>query len=190
VVQTEPVARRAPTPPPVRRVSILPAAAVLGLAVVTLVLFGLLNLVASPRTTTTTLPVVLGGIPIEKTAIFRSWTEPGLVPANIASALVLPRGARLLSTVGVGGGEDGFDHEDRLVIVAPRARLLGFYRAHFVGLGWALISTSGTSGGGDELLFQKGGTDGFYWEAGVNATEPSTITTPFTLRLFQVADFS
>jgi hypothetical protein len=190
VVQTESAATHVPTPPPVRRVSILPAAAVLGIAVLTLVLFGLLNLVASPRTTTTTLPVVLGGLPIEKTAIFRSWIEPGLVPADIASALVVPRGARLLSTVGVGGGADGFDHEVRLVVAAPRSRLLGFYREHFEGLGWSLISTGGTSSGGDELLFQKGGSDGFYWEAGVNAAEPSTTTTPYTLRLFQVADFS
>ena len=40
------------------------------------------------------------------------------------------------------------------------------------------------------MLFQKAGTDSFYWEAGVVATAPSSSTTPFTLRLFQVADFS
>ena len=73
---------------------------------------------------------------------------------------------------------------------ATRARLLGFYRSHYVGLGWTVISTGPAAGGGDEILFQKGGGDGFYWEAGVSATAPSSTTTPFTLRLFQVADYS
>jgi hypothetical protein len=190
VVQTEPATTRAPTPPPVRRVSILPAAAVLGVAVLTLLLFGFLNLVASPRTTTTTQPVVVGGLRAEKTAIFGSWTSHGLVPSNVATALLVPRGARLLSAVGVGGGQDAFDREDRLVVAAPRSRLLGFYRSHLVGLGWSVISPSGTAGGGDEILFQKGGSDGFYWEAGVVATAPTPRSTPYTLRLFQVADFS
>jgi hypothetical protein len=190
VVQTEPAATRVPTPPPVRRVSILPAAAVLGVAVLTLLVFGFLNLVASPRTTTTTQPVVLGALPKGRTTMFRSWTSGGVVPADVASALIVPRGARLLSTVGVGGGQDAFDHEVRLLVAAPRARLLGFYRSHFVALGWSVISTSGTAGGGAQLLFQKGGTDGFYWEAGVTASAPTAASTPYTLRLFQVADFS
>lgn len=189
MVQTEPAATtRTPTPPPLRRVSILPAAAVLGIAVLTLVLFGFLNIIASPRTTTTTLPVILGGLQPERSAIFHSWTSGELVPSNIASALIVPRGTRLLSTVQVGG--DAFDHEDRLVVDAPRSRLLGFYRSHLVALGWSVISTGVAASGGDEILFQKGGTDSFYWEAGVVATAPSSSTTPFTLRLFQVADFS
>lgn len=190
MVQTEPAATRVPAPPPTRRVSILPAAAVLGVAVLTLLVFGFLNLVASPRTTTTTQPVIFGGLSVGRTTIFNTWTASGVVPANVASALIVPRGARLLSTVAVGGGQDAFDREDRLVVAAPRSRLLGFYRTHLLASGWTVISTSGTAGGGVELLFQKGGTDGFYWEAGVVAAAPSARTTPYTLRLFQVADFS
>ena len=40
------------------------------------------------------------------------------------------------STVDRWGGDD-FDHEDRLVVDAPRSRLLGFYRSHLVALGWS-----------------------------------------------------
>ena len=190
MVQTEPVATRAPTPPPAGCSRGGPAAAVLGVAVLTLALFGFLNLVASSTTTPTTLPIVVGALPVGRTTIFATWTSGGLVPMDVASSLLVPRGTRLLSTVDVGGGADAFDHEVRLVVHAPRARLLGFYRSHFLGLGWKGISSSGTAGGGDQLLFQKGAADGFYWEAGVTATSPSPSTTPYTFRLFQVAGFS
>jgi hypothetical protein len=189
-VTTTDTATRSPAPPPIHRVSILPAAAVLGVAVATLVLFTALNFIASPRTATTTQPDVVGSLPIGTTHAFAPWLAYDIVPANVASALIVPRGTRYLSAVDVGGAQEDFDSEARFVVHAPRARLLGFYRSHYVGLGWSVISASPAAGGADQLLFQRGGSDGFYWEAGVTATAPSATTTPFTLRLFQVADYS
>lgn len=191
MVQAQPTTVRPPTPPPVRSVSILPAAAVLGVALLTLLVFGLANTIGGSTTTSTTLPIVVGGLPMGSTPLFGTWTQTGAIPGNVTSALIAPAGARLIGAVTTGGGGAGqFDAEDRLVVDASRERLLGFYRSNLVARGWKVISESGTPHGGAELLFQKAGTDGFYWEAGVNALAPSRAVTPYTFRMFQVSDFS
>jgi hypothetical protein len=191
VVQTEPPATRTPTPPPARTVSIVPAAAVLGLAVLMLVVFGVMNMIASSSTTPTTGPTILGGLPAGRTAAFVAWERSGDLPPNIASALLVPATTRVLGAVTTGGGGPGqFDREDRFVVVAPRSRVLGFYRTNLTARGWSVISTSGTTGGSAQVLFQKAGSDGVYWESGVTATASSAASTAFTFRLFQVDDFS
>jgi len=191
VVQTE-APTATPKPPPARTVSILPAAAVLGLAVVTLVVFGLMNMIGSQTTTPTTQPAFLGGLAAGRTSAFTSWVGSGALPPDVASALLVPVGTRLLGAVDTGGGGTGqFDREDRFVVGAPRARLLGFYRSNLVARGWSVISTSGTAAGSAQVLFQKAGSDGVYWESGVTASaSTSARTTPYTFRLFQVSDFS
>jgi hypothetical protein len=191
VVTTEPKRARAPTPPPARTVSILPAAAVLGIAVLTLGIFGVMNMVASSTTTATTAPTILGGLPLGRPTAFAPWVRSGALPSNVATALIVPAATRELGAVTTGGGGTGeFDREDRFVAAAPRARLLGFYRSNLVGRGWSVISTSGTQGGTAQVLFQKAGSDGVYWEAGVTARATSPTSTPYTFRLFQVSDFS
>jgi hypothetical protein len=192
VVRTEPTPTptptRTPTPPPARTVSILPAAAILGLAIVTLVVFGLMNMIGSQSTTPTTTPTILGGWPRGHTTAFVPWLRSGAMPSDVASALLVPRGTRLLGTVETGGGQ--FDREDRFVAAVPRARVLGFYRSHLTALLWSVISTSASAGGSAQLLFQKAGTDGFYWEAGITATTTTSGSTAYTFRVFQVSDFS
>ncbi|HEV3212757.1 MAG TPA: hypothetical protein VGZ03_05100 [Acidimicrobiales bacterium] len=191
MVQSETAARRAPTPPPARTVSIVPAAAVLGIAVLTLGVFGLLNAFASSSTTSTTAPTIYGGLALGRTTAFAPWTRSGALPADVASALLVPAGARALGAVTTGGGGAGqFDREDRFVVAAPRARLLGFYRSNLIARGWAVISTSGTATGSAEVLFQKAGSDGVYWEAGVTASAATPTSATYTFRLFQVSDFS
>lgn len=191
MVQAQPTTARAPTPPPARTVSILPAAAVLVVAVLTLTVFGLANMIGGSTTTSTTLPTIVGGLPMGTTPLFRTWSGSGAIPGNVATALIAPAGARVLGAVTIGGGGAGqFDREDRLVVDAPRARLLGFYRSNLVARGWKVISENGTPHGGAEVLFQKAGTDGFYWEAGVDASAPTRAVVPYTFRLFQVSDFS
>ena len=191
MVQAQPTTARAPTPPPARTVSILPAAAVLVVAVLTLTVFGLSNMIGGSTTTSTTLPTIVGGLPMGATPLFGAWTRSGAIAGNVVTALIAPEGARVLGAVATGGGGAGqFDREDRLVVDAPRARLLGFYRSNLVALGWKVISESGTPHGGAQVLFQKAGTDGFYWEAGVSAFAPARAVTPYTFRLFQVSDFS
>lgn len=191
MVATEQPATRVPTPPPARTVSILPAAAVLGIAVLTLVVFGLMNMIGSTSTTPTTEPTILGGLHLGTTTAFDPWIATGALPADVTSALLVPAATRVLGAVSTGGGGTGqFDREDRFVVAAPRARLLGFYEANLVARGWSVISTSGTAHGSAEVLFQKAGSDGVYWEAGVIARASPPSSTAYTFRLFQVSDFS
>jgi len=191
VVQTDQPATRTPTPPPARTVSILPAAAVLGVAVLTLVVFGLMNMIGASSTTPTTQPTFLGGLHGTRSAVFVRWASSGAVPSDVASALLVPVGTRVLGAVETGGGGTGqFDREDRFVVTAPRAQVLGFYRSDLLSQGWSVTSTSGTAKGSAEVLFQKAGSDGVYWESGVTATTSGRASTAFTFRLFQVSDFS
>ena len=183
-----------PVAPPNRRTSILPAAVVLGLAVLMLVLFGLMNMIGSTSTTPTTTPVILGGLRADPTAaarIFAGWAAGGVPPANVTAGLVAPEGARRVAVVRTGGGgpdSANYDLENRIVVDAPRARLLGFYRTTLEGKGWKLFSKSG-NGPNATLLFQRAGTDGFYCEVGVTAAGTGAGTT-YTFRLLQVGDYS
>jgi hypothetical protein len=190
VVDTQ-VAQRPATAPPSRNTSIVPAACVLGLAVVTLIVFGLMNMIGSAAIAPTTLPAIVGGAPVDTSSrIFSAWPQGGEPPSDITAALVVPVGARLLGSVTTGGSSSDFDREVRIAVPdLSRSHVLGFYRTHFEGLGWHLYSTS-SNGNGVELLFQKGGSDGFYWEAGVNAASTSPTSATYTYRLFQVSDFS
>ncbi len=181
-------APRTPAPPRARNVSILPAMAVLIVAVGTLGLFGLLNVVTSGTTTATTLPFIIGTLP-KGNGLFAHAVQDGVPPPNIASAFIDPAGTRRIGVVTTGGGGTGdYDLEYVLRVKAPRARLLGFYREDLEALGWNLFSVSG--GTSAHLLFQKAGTDGNYWDAGVVATATSPIVTTYTFKLFQFDDFS
>jgi hypothetical protein len=190
------VSRAVPVPPPSRRVSILPAASVLLLAVVTLLVVGTTNAFDSSTVTSTTAPVILGTLPpataSANASLFKKAVQDGVPPADIASAFFAPRGAVWIDNLPTGGlGPGNYDRASRFRIAAPRPRLLGFYRSWLEALGWTLFSTGpAPHGGGDELLFQKGGSDGWWWEAGVIARPTTGGRTAWTYRLFQAADAS
>jgi hypothetical protein len=185
-----------PVAPPARRVSILPAASVLALAVLTLVIVLIANSFDTSIVTPTTLPVILGALPAASPAtdasLFPKAVQEGVPPANIASVFIAPRGTTYVGADDTGGsGVDDYDSEWTYSVPAPRARLLGFYSANLKALGWHLFSTGAApNGAGDELLFQKGGTDGSYWDSGVVAQPTAAEETIFTFRIFQVADDS
>jgi len=190
------ISRAVPVPPPARRYSILPAASVLGLAVLTLFVVLIANSFDSSIVTPTTLPVIVGGLPSASAAadasLFPKALQDGVPPANIASALIAPKGSARLGNVPTGGGGTGdYDWASTFSVAAPRAHLLGFYRGNLEAMGWHLISNGAApNGSGDELIFQKGGTDGWYWETGVVALPTAAGTTSFTFRIFQAADDS
>jgi hypothetical protein len=190
------VSRSVPLAPPARRVSILPAASVLALAVLTLIIVLVANSFDNSVVTPTTLPVVLGGLPAASStadaALFAKAVQDGVPPANIASALIAPKHTVWLENVATGGAGTGdYDREWSFSVAASRARVLGFYSADLKALGWSLFSTGAApNGAGDELLFQKGGADGWYWNAGVVAQPTVSAKTVFTFRIFQVIDDS
>jgi hypothetical protein len=178
-------------PPPARKFSILPAAAVLVLAVLTLISFAVVDLWVSPTTTPTTLPsVIIGALRDDPTTqVFGGWRTPdGLPPSDISSVLIAPEHTRFVGTVQTGGGGGDYDMAIDLSIPAPRSELLGFYKANLESIGWQLFSSGAAHGGGEEFIFEKGGDNGDNWECGVIAKATSAGRTTYEFRLFDVGD--
>jgi hypothetical protein len=179
-------------PPAARKFSILPAAAVLVLAVLTLVSFAVVDLWVSPTTTPTTLPSIVVGTHLkvdQSTQVFGGWRVDGLPPTNIASVLIAPDDTNYVRAVPTGGAGVDYDMAVDLSVAAPRAELLGFYRSNLELIGWQLFSTGpAPGGGGDELIFEKGGDNGDDWDCGVIARATTSGRTTYEFRLFDVGD--
>ncbi|NNN09756.1 MAG: hypothetical protein HKL85_11280 [Acidimicrobiaceae bacterium] len=176
-------------PPLTTTTSILPAAFVLGLAVVMLAVFMVINLVANQGVaTTTTIPVVVGGLSVDhSSSLLNNCAPTGSLPANIVGGIVVPvntssRGPFQLPNSGAGD----FDCYRPLVSSTSASALLGFYKAQLEARGWALFS-SGATNGAPQYLFQKAGSDTFYWIIGVtvNPTTSSATSTDWTFRIYQ-----
>jgi hypothetical protein len=192
VVAPHDEARAIPVPP-ARSFSILPAATVLIIAVGTVGFFAVLNAFDSTQTTTTTIPaIVVGGLPADpSTTVFTGFVEPGLPPADIATALVAPVTTRRVALVHTGGGGAGnYDRAVTLRVNASRPELLGFYRAQLDAQGWRQFSAGAGPHGGAQILFSKAGGDGWFWEAGVVANSSGAARTTYTYRLLQASDVS
>ncbi len=176
-------------PPLTTTTSIWPAAAVLGVAVVMLVVFMFINLVADQGVaTTTTIPVVVGGLGVDPTSTLLANCEPpGSIPANIAAGVVVPQGTRARGPFALpNSGAGDFDCFRPLVSSTSASALLGFYKAQLEVRGWNLFS-SGAANGAPQFLFQKAGSDTFYWIIGITV-QPSTsspTSTDWTFRIYQ-----
>lgn len=174
-------------PPLTTTTSILPAAAVLVVAVVTLAIFLLINFVASPHVkgTSTTLPVFVGGLAARSGHALAGCQQPDNPPGNIATALIVPvrtvaTGPAHLPTAGAGD----FDCVQGFTTTASSAQVLGFYDAQLVARGWALFSR-GSNSGQPQLLFQKAGSDTFYWVVGITVTNDSGHRADWTYQIYQ-----
>lgn len=174
-------------PPLTTTTSILPAAVVLGVAVVTLVVFLILNFVANPhvKAPASTLPIIVGGLATQPGHLLAGCQQAGSPPANIASALLVPVGtAATGGPLHANGGAGDYDCRQTLTTTASASRLLGFYNAQLTSRGWDLFSR-GSSSGGAQLLFQKAGSDTFYWVVGVTVESSSAHSTDWTYRIYQ-----
>jgi len=180
-----------PKPPLTTTTSLWPAAAVLGLAAVMLVVFLVINLVANQgvsKETTTTLAVVVGGLQpdVSPGPALKYCLQTEEVPSNIADAFVMPEG-----TTPTGGantpnsGAGDFDcYEPMRTTGATSASLIGFFDAQLASRDWSLFS-KGASNGDPQSLFQKAGDDGFYWVVGVTVTKSSATNVDWTFRIYQ-----
>ncbi|MGH9021289.1 MAG: hypothetical protein ACRDV0_09795 [Acidimicrobiales bacterium] len=174
-------------PPLTTTTSILPAMAVLIVAVVTLAVFLAINFIANPRVTTssTTLPVVVGGLGPSSAHLLAGCAQPDNPPVNISSALLVPSATSVVSAAAVdnaGAGE--FDCTAAFLTPATSAKVLGFYRGQLEVRGWDLFSR-GSSHGQPQLLFQKTGSDTFYWVVGITVTQTAGTTTHWSYRIYQ-----
>ena len=178
------------TPPLSTTTSIKPAAIVLAIATATLVLFTGVGLITNPRVaTTTTAPVyVIGTLERDRNATALSACElPGNPPTDVVASLSIPidstaRGAALWK----GKGAGGFDCTQRVETRHAETEVLAFYKAHFVAQGWKLFSEGPAyKSGAQQLLFQKAGSDTFYWIAGITVAASTTQSTTYAFRLYQ-----
>ena len=175
-------------PPLTTTTSIVPAMTVLVVAVVTLVVFLAINLIANPtvKRTTTTIPIVVGSLTTQKDSpILAGCHQAGNPPADIAAALMVPVSTQATAaTLHPNGGAGDYDCLRTLVTHAPSSELLGYYSAQLEARGWSLFS-HGSSTGSPQLLFQKAGSDTFYWIIGITVTARTGSTSYWTFRIYQ-----
>jgi hypothetical protein len=175
-----------PQAPLTTTTSIWPAAAVLGVAVVTLTVFMAINLISGQGVTTTTnLPIVVGGLHSEASDALAACRQPGTPPSNVVGALVLPQDTRPNGAFKIpNAGAGDFDCVRSFISKAQPAALLGYYASQLEARGWTLFS-QGSSTGSPQDLFQKAGTDTFYWVVGITVTSMGKNETHWTYRIYQ-----
>jgi len=176
-----------PRPPLTTTTSILPAAVVLGAAVLMLVVFMVINFVTDQGVaTTTTIPVVVGGLNIDHAStLLTGCVTPGTPPSNVVTGVMVPDGTSATGPFDMpNGGAGDFDCFRPLRTSTSPANVLSFYKTQLEARGWALFS-SGASNGSPQYLFQKAGSDTFYWVIGVTVNSSSTTSTSWTYRIYQ-----
>ena len=174
-------------PPLTTTTSILPAMIVIGVAVATLGIFLVINLATSQKVTSTTTPVaIVGGLDLDPANYaLRACAQAGSPPGNIAGALVVPvRTSAAGAAIHANGGAGDYDCLRHLASTASAGQILGFYRARLESEGWSLFS-SGSPHAIAQLLFQKAGSDTFYWVVGVTINSRTATTTSWTFRIYQ-----
>lgn len=196
---------RSPPLPPVRsNTSMRPAMVVLGLAVFILVLFGAMSLGSGqgPSTSTSTSPPTrVKGTSLLATAAataLKPIEHPDTPPGNIVNALTVPVGAVARGFADNTTSTGQYDEQMRFSVGASEDAVVTFYRAELAAKGWKIESVGEATDvkGGVEVLAEKAGDDGWYWEVGavVSPTtfpaggSPSAESTAFTLRLLQLSD--
>jgi hypothetical protein len=188
--------------PPKGYPGIRPALFVAGLAVVLVVVFAVGELLTSrpghqvqPRAPGAT--AVRGSplLAVPANHLLAPILQPGEPPPDIVNAVVLPQGVTALSHRN-NAGADQFDAQMDFHSAANQGALVGFFRATMARDGWRIFSTGPAFHlpGGVEVLGQKAGSDGWYWQMGA-IVAPTTFTkgstgdaTRLTVRLFQVPD--
>lgn len=175
-------------PPLTTTTSILPATLVLAVAVVTLLVFLALNFIANPHVVShvNTTPIVVGSLATEAGhGVLGGCQQAGNPPLDIGTAFLVPVSTRATGpATHPNGGAGDYDCLRALVTPASPAQLLGYYSAQLAARGWHLFSR-GSSSGGAQLLFQKAGSDTFYWIVGITVGRQAGPETYWTYRIYQ-----
>ncbi len=197
-----------PLPPPRGNTSLRPAFLVVAIAVVLIVVFSVFALATSGDDNAGTPPAPspsarVPGTPLKAEAATRALApieQPGSPPANIVASVVLPVGATRVSVTDNSGNADQYDQQMTFSVPSSQGAVFAFYRAEMHRDGWRVFSVGLTRDHrGEQVLGQKAGDDGWYWEMGA-VVDPTSFastsagrgtgaeTTRFTVRLFQVPD--
>jgi hypothetical protein len=152
-------------------------------------------------TKTSTAPFSVPGTPLRAEPAFQVLkiiTVSGQPPGNVINSVAIPVGSKRVSFENNTASAQG-DYSAQVTLSAQesQAAVETFYAKDMKKQGWSNFSTGPADHypGAIEVLGQKAGSDGFYWEMGaiVAATTfgphaPPTGATKFTLELYQVPD--
>jgi hypothetical protein len=197
----EPLPARAKPP------SLRPALVVLACAVV--LSFGgfAIALIGSGQSAPSTVAGLASPVPgvnlsaVGASQVLRRISSGGIPPADILGALVVPNGARIVSTTAQDAGVDQYDRSIYFQLDTDSTELLEFYRTELRRARWSLLGTYPLPSGGSELLAQRAASNGYEWEVGVVVTTVNPSISPslagdgetspvigLRLRLFEVPD--
>ena len=183
-------------PPPGNPTSIKPAMVVLAVAVGTIVLFGLVNILfsSSPPSSKDLKPQRFASVAAKP--YLKDILLPGVPPKDIVEALRLPVGVKDLRELHTGAGAGSFDGEVQMQAQQTQGWLYAFFRDQLGRRGWKVFSHSTISKNRVEVLARRAGGDGFMWQVGVDVS-PSKFTpnadgtvsqsTSFTYRIYQLS---
>jgi len=180
-----------PKPPVTTTTSLWPALSILGIAIVMLGTFMIVDLITNKGVVakdTTTIPVIVGGLHANPSpgAKLQYCLQTEEVPSDISSAFVVPvdtitRAGE--STPDLGAGE--FSCEQPMATAgASASAIISFFNEQLQARGWSLFS-HGASNGDPQSLFQKAGSDGFYWEVGVTVNKSTSTNVEWTFQIYQ-----
>ena len=187
--------------------SVRPALVVLACAVVVSVGGFAVALVGSGSSASkpvTGLEIRVPGVSIRAIAAastLRRIETAGSPPGDIVDSLVVPVGARVVSTTAEDAGVDQYDRSIYMEVDATPRELAKFYEVELKRGQWSLLGEYPLSGGASEVLGRRAGSDGYEWEVGVVLTPltpaispalagdgQTSPTTGLRLRLFQIPD--
>ncbi len=121
----------------------------------------------------------------------------GEPPNDIVNAIVLPLGSVPGAVINDSNAAESYDEQRLFTIDAPEQKVITFFEVELAAQGWHVESTGKPKNQpGFEVLAQRPGSDGYYWEIGAvvaPTTFPSSGSahtsgiTKFEVRLFQVS---
>jgi hypothetical protein len=190
--------------------SVRPALVVLACAVA-LTLGGVaVALIGSGQTTPATVVGLGSRVPgvslaaIGATQVLKRISNDGVPPEDVLRALVVPKGARIISTTDEDADIDQFDRSVYLEVDTTSAQLVKFYKVELKRAHWSFLgeySVPNAGNGARELLADRAGSDGYEWEVGLVVTPVNPTISPalagsgqtsptmgLRLRLFEVPD--
>jgi hypothetical protein len=183
-----------------------PAAAVLGLAVLIVVLGSVVALIGtgSAHDGGARLGSVVPGVALRSlpaAGVLRHVEEPGEPPSDVISDLRIPAGSRYEGNTKSDKGVDQFNRSILLSVPAPPREVRSFYLKELARAGWHL-QFDGRAAGGIELLAQQNGNDGYAWGVAIQvmSVDPAltpalsggsdTATSKLVMTVYQVGDAS
>ncbi len=179
--------------------SVRPAMVVVGLALLVVLVFGIGAALTNNPTPRPPRPAAVTGTGLvaePSAATLRPIEILGTPPADVLDALVLPRGARVVSD-SPWSGTTQYNGTMSFRLAASQAQVVAFFRTELRAHRWSPVSVGPAHGDREaiELLAQRASSDGWFWEAGV-VVFPTTFghrpaskdATRFSVDLYELPD--